>query len=110
MLFPVRVSGPRFRSAVELGQDDDRNLEFLGQGFQPGGDFRYFTFTAVGRLFGVGAHELEIVNANSGQSSQIAHDPASLGPKLIDRNGSRVVNDQLGRPKVRHGLLEVLHL
>lgn len=64
---PGFFPGARLRSAVQLGQHDDGNLEFLGQGFQARGYFRDFAFPAVGRLFGVGTHQLEIVHADDGQ-------------------------------------------
>ena len=98
-----------FRTAVELGQNDDRHFEFLGQGFEAGGYFRHFSFTAVGRLFGVGAHELEIVHADGCQTALVPHDPARFGPEFVDGDGCGIVNDKLGSPHFLDGLFEVLH-
>lgn len=60
----------RLRPPVQLDRNGGRNLEFPGQGLEARGYFRHFPFLAVGRLPERGAHQLQVIHANDGQSSE----------------------------------------
>ena len=58
----------------------------------------------------MGAHELQVVNANSAQIRVIAHHAAGLGAQLGNGNSRGVINHNLTGTQFIDGILQALHV
>lgn len=84
-----------FGAPVELGEDDDGDLEFLGDGFEACGDFGDFPFAGAFGLFGFGAHQLEVVDGDE-LDVFVALFATGFGADVTDGDGWGVVDEEGG--------------
>src|SRR5690349_9694222 len=71
------VAASAFRSAAQLGQSNDRNVQFLGKPFQATGDRRNFLRTVLETLSS-SRHELQVIDDDQIESSLCLFQTASL--------------------------------
>ena len=82
------------RLPVQLGEHDDRNLEFLGQSLDARGDFGNFDLPVVLSATRGRAAELEIIDGDQLDAVAIAHAPC-LGPQLEDGQTRGIIDEDL---------------
>ena len=77
---------------VELGEDDDRDLEFLGQGLDAGGNFGNFDLAVVLSAAGGRAAQLQVVDGDQFNAVAVPH-ATRFGPQFEDGKARRVVDE-----------------
>ena len=72
------------RFTIQLGQDNDRDLQFHGEGFEATGDFRNFDLAVFFAAAGSRSEELEIID-DQDIDAVLFFDPACASSELADR-------------------------
>jgi len=93
-LLPVRVSGPRFSWASTT----TGTLSSLARVLRPAEIYDAPRSRLLSACLYEERHQLQVIQANDGQSSQIPHDAVLPGPQFVDGNDRGIVNDQLSLP------------
>ena len=93
-------AGAALGVTVELGEDDDGDVQFFREPFEAGGNFRDFELAVVLRTAAGAAEELEVVDED-GLDAMLALEPAGLGAEFEDRKAGRVVDEKFALRELR---------
>ena len=102
-------AGTAFRSPVELGENDDRDTEFLGESFEAAGDFRDLTFTGIGSLLGGRSHELKVIDRDHADAF-VSMFTTGFGPEVVDGNACGVVDEEFRGRNLTGGFLDAFEV
>ena len=82
-----------FGFTIELSEDDDRNLEFHGEGFEATGYFGNLDLPVFFAPTGAGGEKLEVID-DQNIDAVLFFDPAGPSPKLADGEKAGLVQKE----------------
>lgn len=84
-----------FDGSVELGENDDGDVEFLGDAFETGGDFGDLDLAVFLGALGAGGHQLEIIDGDE-LDVELLFESAGLGAELHDVEAGGFIDVEFG--------------